>query len=281
MIEGQDGLTWQRWKKIVAAVEDLGFAGLFRSDHFTNAQPPDKDSLELWVSLTYLADHTERIHFGQLVSPVSFRHPAFLVRQAAALDDLSGGRMILGMGAGWQGREHELFGFELGDIPTRMSRLEEALEVATKLLSSGEPVSFAGNHFQIKEAMLLPRPVREGGPPINIGGNGMKRTLPLAARYAQIWNCNYQAPDDFRARADRLDELLKREGRSPEEVKKTMMLGYYPHVEEDHPNLLSGPPERVTDQLKTFEEAGLEEVMVQWFDQDNIEGLGKFARAVL
>ena len=84
MIEGQDGLTWDRWKKIVKAVEDLGFAGLFRSDHFTNANPPDKESLELWVSLTYLADHTERIRFGQLVSPVSFRHPIFLARQANA-----------------------------------------------------------------------------------------------------------------------------------------------------------------------------------------------------
>jgi F420-dependent oxidoreductase-like protein len=280
MIEGQDGLNWERWKKIVAAVEDLGFAGLFRSDHFTNAQPPDKDSLELWVSLTYLADHTERIHFGQLVSPVSFRHPAYLARQAAALDDLSGGRMILGMGAGWQEREHQLYGFDLGDVPTRMSRLEEAVEVASKLLTS-EDVNFEGTHYRIQGATLLPRPKRKGGPPINIGGNGIKRTLALAARYAGVWNCIFQTPQDFRERADRLDQLLEKEGRSSGDVKKTMMLGYYPQIEQDHPNALTGPIEHATDQLKRFEEAGLQEVMVQWFDQDNIEGLEKFARAVL
>src|SRR5690348_3863623 len=89
MIEGQNGLTWPRWKRLVAEVERLGFAGLFRSDHFTNMQPPDKASLELVISLAYLADHTQRIHFGPLVAPFSFRDPALLVRQAAALDDLS------------------------------------------------------------------------------------------------------------------------------------------------------------------------------------------------
>src|SRR5262245_16584656 len=111
MIEGQDGLTWPRWQRLVAEAEDLGFAGLFRSDHFTNAQPPDKGSLELIVALTYLADHSRRIDFGPLVAPLSFRNPTLLARQAAALDDLSGGRMILGLGAGWQEREHTLFGY--------------------------------------------------------------------------------------------------------------------------------------------------------------------------
>src|SRR5258708_8973077 len=101
MIEGQMGLTWRHWKRIVSEVEDLGFAGLFRSDHFTNARPPDKDSLEMVVSLTYLADHTQRIHFGPLVAPISFRDPPMLARQAAALDDLSGGRVILGLRARW------------------------------------------------------------------------------------------------------------------------------------------------------------------------------------
>ena len=95
MIEGLDGVTWPRWKRLVSEVESLGFAGLFRSDHFTNAGPPDKDSLEMIVSLTYLAGNTERIHFGPLVAPISFRQPMMLARQAAALDDLSNGGMIL------------------------------------------------------------------------------------------------------------------------------------------------------------------------------------------
>src|SRR5574338_1726373 len=96
MIEGQDGLTWPRWMRLARAVEDLGFAGLYRSDHFTNAAPPDKESLELWVSLTWLASNTRRIEFGPLVSPVSFRHPIFTARIGAQVDDLSGGRLRLG-----------------------------------------------------------------------------------------------------------------------------------------------------------------------------------------
>src|SRR5947209_18180778 len=166
MIEGQNGLSWSHWKRLVSEVEDLGFAGMFRSDHFTNARPPDKISLEMIVSLTYLADHTQRIHFGPLVAPLSMRNPMLLARQAAALDDLSNGRMILGLGAGWQEREHHLFGFDLGDIPTRMSRFEEGLEVITLLLKSDEPVTFEGRFFQLREAILLPRPQRPGGPRI-------------------------------------------------------------------------------------------------------------------
>src|SRR5689334_10295299 len=98
MVEGQDGVNWPIWKRLVDDVEALGFAGVFRSDHYTNAQPPDKDSLEMVVSLTYLADHTRRVHFGPLVSPMSFREPTMFARQAAAIDDLSGGRMFLGLG---------------------------------------------------------------------------------------------------------------------------------------------------------------------------------------
>src|SRR3954463_2031621 len=106
MVEGQNGMNWSRWKRIARAVEDAGFVGLFRSDHYTNPDPPDLDSLELWVSLTWLAANTKRIVFGPVVSPVSFRHPTMTARMAAAVDDLSGGRLILGLGAGWQEREH-------------------------------------------------------------------------------------------------------------------------------------------------------------------------------
>src|SRR5436190_1724303 len=103
-------------------------------------------------------------------------------------DGLSGGRMILGLGAGWQAREHTLFGHDLGDVPTRMARLEEGLEVITRLLRGEGPASYAGRFYQLRDAILLPRPQRAGGPPILIGGNGPQRTLPLVARYADIWN---------------------------------------------------------------------------------------------
>ena len=158
MVEGQDGLNWERWQRLAQAAEDLGFVGLYRSDHFTNGHPPDIDSLELWVSLTWLASHTRRIEFGQLVSPVSFRHPVFTARMASAVDDLSGGRLNLGLGAGWNEREHTMFGFDLLNVDQRFHRFEEGLQVVTGLLQSAEPVTIHGNFYQLREAHLLPRP---------------------------------------------------------------------------------------------------------------------------
>ena len=310
MIEGQDGLTWARWKKLVDEVEALGFAGLYRSDHFTNARPPDKASLEMIVSLTYLADHTQRITFGPLVAPFSFRNPMLLARQAAALDDLSGGRMYLGLGAGWQEREHTLFGFDLGDIPTRMARFEEGLEVVTRLLKSDDPITFEGRFYQLRGATLLPRPQRPGGPRIVVGGNGIKRTLPLAARYAGAWNGNFLAPAGFRERSTALDTLLQAAGRKPSDVRRTLMLGLFfgndrreldgvlswrrnvpdladipldDVIEAIHAQgrALAGTPEHIVRQIEAYADAGVEEVMVQWFDTDNIKSLRNFAESVL
>ena len=163
MIEGQDGLNWERWQRIAAATEDLGFAGLYRSDHYTNATGPDKDSLELWVSLTWLASNTKRIEFGPLVSPVSFRQPTMTARMASAVDDLSGGRLILGVGAGWQEREHANYSWDLLDIPGRFSRFEEGLQIISRLLHSDVPIAHNGHHYNLNEAILLPRPQRPGG----------------------------------------------------------------------------------------------------------------------
>ena len=190
-VEAQNGLTWNKWRQFVQEVEALGYAGLYRSDHFPDGQP----SIELVTSLTYLAQNTQRIHFSPLVTPVSFRHPVMLAQQAAAIDDLSGGRMILGLGAGWEPHEHERWGYPLGDKTTRLDRFEEGLEVITRLLRSDEPVTFNGRYFQLKEAQLLPLPQRRGGPHILIGGNGKKRTLPLVARFADIHNTFHQTPE--------------------------------------------------------------------------------------
>lgn len=310
MIEGQNGLTWPLWQNLVREVEDLGFAGLFRSDHFTNMDAPDKDSLEMVVSLTYLADHTRRIHFGPLVAPVSFRHPTLLARQAAAIDDLSGGRMILGLGAGWQEREHNNFGHYLGDIPTRMARYQEGIEVITQLLKSDEPVTFEGKYFQLREAILLPRPQRPGGPQILIGGNGVKRTLPLAARYADIWNGTFLTPEAFRERSNQLDTLLQQAGRKPGDVRRTAMVALFSgkdmadldhrlswrHTQAEYANksldeaialmqsqggFLVGTPEMLIARIKSYADAGVEELMLQWFDLSDLDGLRAFASSVL
>ena len=310
MIEGQNGLTWPRWKRLVDAVEQLGFAGLFRSDHFTNARPPDIESLEMVVSLAYLADHTERIHFGPLVAPFSFREPTLLARQAAALDDLSGGRMILGVGAGWQEREHTVFGHSLLDTPARMRRLEEGLEVVTRLLRSDEPVTYDGQFYHLRGATLLPRPMRPGGPSLLIGGSGMTRTLPLVARYAAYWNAAFISPEAFHERNVRLDELLRAAGRSPEEVHRSVMLTLIFARDRDEleqrlaprrarpefagksldeviealhtsGSAIVGTPEGVLRRIRDYEAAGAQEVMLQWLELDDLDGLRALADTVL
>lgn len=285
MIEGQQGLTWPRWKALAQTVDGAGFAGLFRSDHFTDPGPPNQDSLELVVSLAYLADRTERIHFGPCVAPVSFRDPVMFARQAAQLDDLSGGRMVLGLGAGWQEREHAMFGYPLGDVATRMARFEEGLAVAHALLRSDGPASHEGRFFQLREAELLPRPQRPGGPRIMVGGNGMKRTLALTARYADIWNGVFLTPDAFRERNERLSELLVEHGRAPEAVRRTMMTAL--HLGSDDAerraagNQIVGTADEALEQLRAYAAAGVEEIFLQWFDLDDLDGLRGVAEALV
>src|SRR5665811_376716 len=218
--EGLFGLTWPQWKQLVDTVEGLGFHGLYISDHFILPEPPDYPSLEMIVALTYLAAHTERVRFGPRVSPFTYRDPVMLARQAA-LDDLSGGRMSLGVGAGWMEREHDMFGYDLGDIPERFDRFEEGLEVATRLLRFDEPVSFEGRFYQLRDA-VLPAPRRPSGPPIVIGGIGPKRTMPLVARFADDWNIGNLSPDQFAERAAMLDEMIVAAGRRPEDVSRTL-----------------------------------------------------------
>jgi F420-dependent oxidoreductase-like protein len=243
MIEGQDGIGWDRWKRLGRAVEDLGYAGLYRSDHFTEPSGPPKDALELWSSLTWLADNTERIEFGPLVSPVSFRHPVVTAWQAAAVDGLAGGRLRLGIGAGWQEREHETFGFDLLDTGRRFARFEEGLEVVTGLLRGGEPVSFAGEFYNLRDALLLPRPPRPGGVPIVIGGNGPRRTLPLVARFADEWNGVFVTAGEFADLNARLDGLLREAGRPPGEVRRTLMTrGVFGRTQAEVDRKLDGVP---------------------------------------
>ena len=298
MIEGQNGLNWARWKKIVRLVEDLGFVGLYRSDHFTNGNPPDLDSLELWTSLTWLADNTKRIEFGPLVTPFSFRHPAFTARMASAVDDLSNGRLTLGMGAGWQEREHHLFGFDLLDPKARYNRFEEGLEVVTRLLQSDEPMTFEGKYYQVYGATLLPRPQRKGGPWILIGGDGFARMRSLVARYAVEWNCVMLMPQVFAERNRLLTGTLTEAGRDPNSVRRSMMTGCVFGKNESalkeklsarnrtveqlqERGVVAGSAEQVKEQLGKLEEAGLQRIMLQWLDLDDLEGIEALAKTIL
>ncbi len=298
MVEGQNGLNWPRWQKLARAVEELGFAGLYRSDHFTNANLPDLDSLELWTSLTWLASHTSRIEFGPLVSPVSFRHPTMTARIASAIDDLSGGRLHLGMGAGWQEREHTNFGWDLLGVKERFARFEEGLEVVSRLLNSEVPVEFSGKYYHLNDAILLPRPARPGGPPLLIGGNGPKLTLPLVARYAKEWNAVYIPPAQIRELNTQLDDLLSAQGRTPGDVRRSLMTGlFFGYTDEEVTQraasrnttpdeirargVVYGTASQIVDQLDAIAEAGIYRVMLQWLDLDDLDRLQAFAKAVL
>jgi alkanesulfonate monooxygenase SsuD/methylene tetrahydromethanopterin reductase-like flavin-dependent oxidoreductase (luciferase family) len=304
-IEGSHGLTWPLWRRWVTTVEEWGFAGLYRSDHF----PHNRASLETMVSLAYLAERSTRLAFGPMVSPLSFRDPVILTWQALALDDLSGGRMVMGVGSGWSEPEHERFGYDLGDIPTRIARFEEGLEVISRLLRSDEPVSVAGRFYTLRDARMLPRPERTGGPPIMIGGKGRPRILQLVARHADIWNATWLTLDEARERNAALDDLLRAAGRQPGDVRRTLtllvwcgrdgdemerrlrypreLLGSDQPVDEVAEQLrgrfgaIIGDPEHVAERLAAYAEAGVDEIMVQWMDVTDFDGIRIIAEDVL
>lgn len=298
MIEGQNGLNWERWHNILKTAEDAGYQCVFRSDHFTNAQGDDIDSLELWTSLTYAASHTSKIEFGPLVTPITFRHPSMTVRYAAAVDDLSDGRLVLGMGAGWQEREHVKFGVPFYDFPTRYDMLNEGLEITTQLFRHDEHIDFEGDYFTLKEALLLPRPKRAGGPPILIGGNGPKRTLPLAAIFADEWNAVFIAPDVYEERTRLLNELLDARGRKPQDVKRSLMTRVLFSPNEAELNerltqydttieslaergLIAGTKSMIVDQIGAWTERGVERFMLQWLELDDLDNLQQMAQDIL
>ena len=296
MVEGQEGIGWERWRRLVRAVEDLGYAGLYRSDHFPNEWTGSyRDGLELWASLTWLADSTERIEFGPLVSPFSFRHPVITAWQASAVDNLAGGRLRLGLGAGWNEWEHETFGFDLLDTDSRFARFEEGLEVVSRLLRSEEPVSFSGEFYRLRDALLMPRSPRPGGPPIVIGGNGVRRTLPLAARYADEWNAAFITAEDFAQLNARLDGLVEEAGRAPDRVRRTLMTRViFGRTEADVDSkldgtsrdqlpatVLAGTTDEIVERLGRLSEAGVQRVMLQWLEVDDIDALEAMAHTVL
>jgi alkanesulfonate monooxygenase SsuD/methylene tetrahydromethanopterin reductase-like flavin-dependent oxidoreductase (luciferase family) len=307
-IEGLFGLSWSRWKLLTAEIEKLGFAGAYCSDHFVPWDAPIVDSLDVYTALTYLADHSQRIHMGTLVSPFSFRDPVMMARQASAIAGLSGGRMILGVGAGWNTYEHTMFGYPLGDVKTRLDRFEEGLAVIAALIRSDEPVTFNGEFFQLHEARLLPRPDRPV--PILIGGTGPKRVLPLVARYADVWNLNSASIEMFSEQSRLLDDLLRQANRQFTEVKRTVAFPAFcwrdtrerqrieeailqvPHfamiprdslweVLETRFGGIVGSPEKVTEHFNQLKAAGVQEIIIQYPVVATPEPLYPLAETVL
>jgi F420-dependent oxidoreductase-like protein len=297
MVEGQMGLTWPRWQRLVRAAEDLGFYGLYRSDHFSLYRDGlIDDALELWTSLTWLAGNTSRIAFGPLVAPISFRDPRIMAWQASAVDSLSSGRLRLGLGAGWNEGEHEAFGFDLLPVKERFDRFEEGIQIVKGLTGSRSPISFEGDFYRLNDAMLSPRSPRADGPPIVIGGNGPKRTLPLVAKYGDEWNASGLNNAGVAERMPILDQLLQKEGRAPESVKRTVMTRGVVAATQDElrtkaseddiarireRDAVVGTPNEVVEILGRKAELGVQGVMLQWLNLDDISGLEVIAAKVL
>lgn len=307
-IEGLFGLSWSGWKMLTAEIEQLGFAGAYCSDHFVPWEAPVVNSLDVYIALTYLADHSQRIQMGTMVSPLSFRDPVMLARQASAIAELSGGRMILGVGAGWNEYEHTMFGYHLSDVKTRFDRFEEGLEVITRLIRSDEPVTFDGHFFQLREARLLPR---SSDPlPILIGGKGAKRLLRLVAQYADVWNLNSASIEMFKEQNVLLDNLLQQAGRQPSAVKRTTTFPAYcwrdsderQHIEDAILRIphfaaiprdvlwevyqtqfggVVGSPEQLIEHFGKLNAAGVEEIIIQYITLETAEPLYPLAETVL
>lgn len=296
MLEGQDGLTWERWQRVARIVEGAGFAGLYRSDHFTNPNPHDLDSLELWTSLTWLASHTERIEFGPMVSPVSFRDPIFTARIGKDVDTLSNGRLILGMGAGWQVREHEMFNYPLLDKGPRFDRFEEAVELVHHLLRDEGRVNFSGAYYRVTDGVLLPRPL-PGKPRILLGGTGEKRTLPLVARFADEWNGVFVSAQRWAELNTLLDTLMDKQGRERTSVRRSAMVGcvfgkddasYRRKIAKGiyggdmtRPGVVAGTASEIAEKIDAYREAGAERLLLQWIDWDSIDEIEALAKVLL
>ena len=304
MIEGQEGLTWERWQRLVHAAEDMGYESLCRSDHLTGLWGESKrSSLETWTSLTMAAARSHRIRFGPMVSPVTFYHPALLAKMAVALDSLSGGRMDLGLGGGWNEHEHAMFGIPMPPMKERLDRLECAARYI-RALGVGEPVTLEQPYYPLHKAENYPLPTY-GRLRLVIGGRGEKRTLRIAAEFADEWNVTRVDPDTFRQKREVLENHCAAVRRDPETITRSLMIplaigrdrhdvtqriaaarATFPQMPADEEawraaSFLVGTPDEAVDQLREWEEAGVQRVLLQMLDQEDLAAIELFARHVL
>jgi F420-dependent oxidoreductase-like protein len=305
MIEVQEGIGWPEWKRIVKAADDLGFESLWRSDHFFSfGADRTKPCIETFTSLTYAATASTRIRFGTLVASMTFRPPAMVARQAAAIDDLSGGRLTLGIGGGWNQAEHDAFGIELPEPKRRLDMLEEGAIVIKSLLGHDD-ASFEGKYYHLQSAFVNPKPAQKPLP-ILIGGSGEKRLLNIVAKHADEWNMPVQSLEEYRRKVASLEMHCEREKRDPATIGRSIMSAYicapteaavqarYDNVVANaNPRLrerldageklpwLVGTPPQVVEQIKAWEAEGVSRIMLQHFTEPDYEQLELMAKEVL
>jgi F420-dependent oxidoreductase-like protein len=299
--EPQQGGDYGRQLAVARAAEELGFDAFFRSDHYlkmgdVSGLPGPTDS---WLTLAGLAVQTSRIRLGTLVSSATFRHPGPLAISVAQADEMSGGRIELGLGAGWFEAEHAAYGIPFPATGERFDRLEEQLAVITGLWETPAAAKFSyqGSYFQVTDSPALPKPVQRPRPPVIVGGHGPRRTPALAARYADEFNIAFSPADEVAAQFGRVREACAAAGRDPAALtysaaqvvccgkdeattaRRAAAIGR--DLAGLRANGLAGSPAQIVDKLGTFAEAGAQTMYLQVLDLADLDQLADIAEGVL
>jgi alkanesulfonate monooxygenase SsuD/methylene tetrahydromethanopterin reductase-like flavin-dependent oxidoreductase (luciferase family) len=294
MIEGQEGVSWEQWLALAQACEEHGIETLFRSDHYlSQGDGGRRDALDAWTTLAGLAARTSKLRLGTLVSPITFRHPAVLAKSAVTVDHISGGRVEVGMGAGWMEPEHAAYGFPFPELSERLRLLAEHLETVSGHWTAGP---------------ALPKPVQQPHPPLIVGGSAGRGTAEPAARFADEYNTLLADAKECSRRRRRLDEACERVGRDPATMRFSLMTGCLLGADRDElrerarrllarrgeehgdPDALiaryrergvAGTPEEVVERLRELEEAGgVERVMLQHLQHEDLDVVALIGREI-
>jgi F420-dependent oxidoreductase-like protein len=299
--EPQEGATYDDQLAVARLAEELGFDAYFRSDHYISFFAGDglPGPTDAWITLAGLARDTTRLRLGTLVSPVTFRLPGPLAIAVAQIDAMSGGRIELGLGAGWNDREHAAYGIPFPGTGERFDLLEEQLAVITGLWSTpaGETFSYAGTHYSIVDSPALPKPIQRPRPPIVIGGFGTKRTPQLAARYADEFNVAFAPPEAFPEIVGRVDAACRAIGRDPASlpasIANTVVCGAdeaevarrAAAIGRDLATVrlahIAGTPAEVIDRIGRYRDLGAETVYLQVLDLHDLDHLRLLAAEVI
>lgn len=288
---GLQHTTADELRSVWRRVEDLGFGWISVWDHFYGAtgKPDDAACLEAVAMHAALACSTSRVRCGSLVYSVGYRHPAVLAKAITAIDQLSGGRADMGIGAGWAKVEYDAYGIDFPEVKVRMDQLEEGIQCLRGLLHQ-EVTDFEGRWFTLREARNEPRPV-QAKLPIWVGGGGEKRTLRIAARYADGWNVPFISPEQFAHKNRVLDDHCDTVGRDRTEVKRAVNLGLaftdeslvqqFGHIAEYvRPGVLSGSDAEIIDRIGQYVEGGAHQVNIALRAPFDLESLERFSAAL-
>jgi len=298
--EPQQGASYDDLLAVAREAERLDFDAFFRSDHFLSMGPGSGEPgpTESWVTLAGLARDTERIRLGTMVTAATFRLPGPLAIAVATVDAMSGGRVELGLGAGWFEDEHRAYGVPFPSTRERFDRLEEQLAIVTGLWTTpvGERFDFQGHHYQLSDSPALPKPVQRPRPPVIVGGFGKRRTPALAARYADEFNVAFAPLGDFRTLVAAVAEACERAGRDPSSMtwstaqvlccgedeeayrRRAAAIGREP--DQLRATALAGTVAEVTDKLGTFADGGAQRVYLQVLDLSDLDHLRLVAAEV-